>query len=53
MSHSAWIILGLIAGFITSRMDTGVGLETVSEVALGSALLFIAYYLASRKVLTD
>lgn len=53
MCLSAWIILGLIAGFISSHIVAGVALDAVIEVALGSVLLFIAYYVASRKVLKD
>lgn len=53
MSLSAWIVLGLIAGFISSNIINGVNPGVVMDVVLGSALLFIAYYVTSREVMSD
>ena len=53
MSLSAWIVLGLIAGFISSNIVIGVDPGVVMDVIFGSALLFLAYYVVSREVMSD
>jgi len=53
MSLSAWIVLGLLAGLISSNIVYGVGPGVVIEVVLASALLLITYYAVSRDVRSD
>jgi hypothetical protein len=48
MSLFAWIVLGLIAGFISSNFVDAPGQGVTMDVILGSALLLVAYYAVSR-----
>ena len=51
MSLSAWIVLGLIAAFVSSNIVNGVSPGVVMDVVLGSTLLVVAYYAVSRYTL--
>lgn len=48
MSLSAWIVLGLIAGFFSRNFVGGVGPGVGMDEVLGLSLLLVAYYAVSR-----
>ena len=48
MSSLAWIVLGLIAGFVCSSLGDGAGQGGMMDVVVGSALLLAFYGAVSR-----
>jgi hypothetical protein len=51
MSLSAWIVLGLVAGFIASKIVSGSGQGVVMDIVLGivgAALLLVVYHAVPR-----
>jgi uncharacterized membrane protein YeaQ/YmgE (transglycosylase-associated protein family) len=48
MSLSAWIVLGLIAGLVSSNIVNGVNQVAVMDAVFGYALLIVTYYAVSR-----
>jgi hypothetical protein len=48
MSLSAWIVLGLIAGFFSRNFVNGVSPGVGMDDVLGLSLLLVAYYAVSR-----